>query len=150
MIQHASVGKIRRPSNSSIGGPDNGTFIQCVDVRYPQIHELWCWDIDGICREVHTAARVDIPAGTVWEFVTGYLSGNGWCNQRIGELSISGSVQFIELSQIWGIRFPYIVNIWDTLRPQVGSVASMEILVPVPLVPEPSLESGVEDLLITL
>ena len=37
-----------------------------------------------------------------------------------------------------------------TLRPQVGSVASMEILVPVPLVPEPSLESGVEDLLITL
>ena len=37
-----------------------------------------------------------------------------------------------------------------TLRPQSGAVVPMGILIPVPLVPLPSLEAGVENLLIPL
>ena len=83
---------ILRPSNSGNRGPDTGTFIQCVNGREPQIHELWCWDIDRICRKVHPAARVEIPAGTVREFVTDYLSENEKRNYIIGEFPINGSV----------------------------------------------------------
>ena len=71
------MGDIYRPSNYGNGGPETGAFIQCVNDIEIQIHELSCWNIYGICREVHPTARVDIPAGTVREFVTEYLSENG-------------------------------------------------------------------------
>ena len=83
---------VRSPSNSNSGGPETGAFIQCVNGRKPQIHELWCWDIDGICHELHPAVRVEIPAGTVRESFTKYLSLNGRRNQIISELSINRSV----------------------------------------------------------
>ena len=95
---------IRRPYNYGIRGIETGTFIQCINDRETQIHELWCWDIDGIFREVHPKSHVEIPDETVGEFVTEYLSENGRRNHIIGELLINRGVQFIGLSQIWGSR----------------------------------------------
>ena len=112
MIRRAPMGNTRRPSNYGSRGPETGAFIQCANGLEPQIHELWCCSIDGICREVHLTARVDIPAGTVRYFVTEYLSENRWRNQIISKLLINGSVQFFGLSQIWGSGLPYIFNIW--------------------------------------
>ena len=74
------------------------------------IHKLWCHVIYGICHEVHPTARIDIPDVTIGEFFSGILSSNGRHNRIIGELSIIGSVQFIGLSEIWGIGLPYIAN----------------------------------------
>ena len=89
---------IRRLSNSSIGVPNTAAFIHFINGWEPEIHQLWYYDIDGICHKVHTEAHVDIPDGTVGEFVTEYISKNGQRNHIIGELSINGSVQFIGIS----------------------------------------------------
>ena len=105
------MGNMCRHSKSSSRGPETGAFILCFNGRDPQIYELWCWDNDGIFREVHPTARVDILAGTVREFVTKYLSENERCYQIIDELLIYGSVQFIGLSQIWGSGLLHIVNL---------------------------------------
>ena len=65
----------------------------------------------GIWHKVHTTACVEIPYGTVGEFVTNYLRNNQRRNQIIGELSINGSAQFIVMSEIWGCVLPYIPNL---------------------------------------
>ena len=105
------MGDIRMPSNFGSRGPNTGALIQCVIGRYTQIHELWCWDINVILREVHPKSSVEILDGTIGEFVIKYPSENGWSNQIIGKISINGSVQFIGISQIWGNRLPYIFNL---------------------------------------
>ena len=105
------MGYIHSTSKFGSGGSDNGAFIQCVNGIEPQIHELWCWDIDRICREVHPTACVEITSVTVGEFVTEYIRENGRRNQIIGELLINGNAQFIGISEIWGSGFPYIPNI---------------------------------------
>ena len=71
------MGDIHRPSNYGSGGPETGALIQCVNGRKTQIHKLLCWDIDGICREVHPTVGVDNRAGTVTEFFAENLSENG-------------------------------------------------------------------------
>ena len=115
---------ILRPYNSGGGGPDTSTFINCVNGRNTQIHKLWCWDIDGICREVHPKERVEILSGTVGEFVTEYIRENGLHNHIIRELPINGIVQFIGLYQIWGSGLPYIVNLQDCVE-STGWVSSV-------------------------
>ena len=93
------MGDIHRNSNCGSGGPETGAFIQCVNGIEIQIHELLCWDIDGICREVHPTARVDILEGTVREFVTEYLSENGWCNQilvNFPSMEVSKCLDFLK------------------------------------------------------
>ena len=111
------MGDIRRPYKYGRGSPYPGAFIQCVDGIEPMIHKLWCHRTDRIYREVHLTARVDIPAGTVGEFFTGYFIENVQHKQIIGELSINGSVQFIRLSEIWGCGFPFIPN---TRAPEIS------------------------------
>ena len=59
------MGTIRRTLDSCNGDTDTTVLTQCVDGRYPQINELWCLGLNGIFREVHFTARVDILAGTV-------------------------------------------------------------------------------------
>ena len=95
MICHEPIRNILRP-----GGPYTGSFIQCVNGKDSQIPKLCCWDIYGICREVHLKVSVKIPAGKFGEFVVDELSENWWRNHIIGEFLINGSVQFIGLSQI--------------------------------------------------
>ena len=74
------------------------------------IHELWCHRIDGIYPKVHPTARIDIPSGTIEEFITKYLSDNRCRNWIIGEISINGSIQFIRLPEIWVSGLPFIEN----------------------------------------
>ena len=100
MIRHPRMGNIHRPSNYGGRGPETGAFIQCINGLDPQIHKLLCWDINRICLEVHPTACVMIPTGINREFVTEYLSENGWRYQIIGEFSINRSVQFIEISEV--------------------------------------------------
>ena len=64
------MGNIHRPSSSGGRGPDTGAFIQFVDGREPQIHELWCHVIGGICHKVHLYERIEILYGTFGKFVT--------------------------------------------------------------------------------
>ena len=70
MIRRDTMSNIHKPSNYVIGGPDTGNFIQCINGWDPQIHELWFWNINGICCEVHLTACVEIPSGTAIKFVT--------------------------------------------------------------------------------
>ena len=111
MIRRAPMGDIHSTSASGSRGTVPGAFIQCVNGRETQIYKLWCWDVDGICRKVHPTASVDIPAGTLGEFVTNSLSRNGWHNQAIGELLNNGRVQFIGLFEIWGSGLLYRSNL---------------------------------------
>ena len=104
---------IRRPSNSGIRIPETGAFIHYVNGWEPQNSRIvvlgYWWDF----LEVNPTARVEIPAVTVREFVTKYPSENGWRYQIISKWLMNGCVQFIELSQIWYSRLPYVVNIRD-------------------------------------
>ena len=108
MIQCTPMGNIRRPYNYGSGGSETSSFIQCVNGREPQIYKLWCQGIDKICGEVHPYARIELPDGTVWGFVTDYISENGRRNQIIGGLFINGSVQFIGMYEIWGNGLNFI------------------------------------------
>ena len=56
MILRAPMGSICMPLDSVSGGTDVTAFIQCVDGREPQIHELWYLGLDVIVREVHPTA----------------------------------------------------------------------------------------------
>ena len=111
------MGTIHRPSDFVDRGNDTTTFIQCINGQQPQIKKLWCLGLDGIFREVHPIARVDILAGTVGEFVTNHLSENGRPINIIRKLSVNNSVQFWGLSdQSWGSRLPFISNLLDQVE----------------------------------
>ena len=71
------MGTIHMPSDYGSGGTDTTAFIQLINGREHQINELLCLGLDGICHEAHPTARVEIPYGTVGEFVTNYLAENG-------------------------------------------------------------------------
>ena len=90
------MGDIRWPSNTGSRSTKDTAFIQCVDVREPQIHELWCLGLDNITRKVHPTAQVEVIIGTVGEFENKFAE-NGRRILVIGKLSINDSVQF------WGI-----------------------------------------------
>ena len=66
----------------------------------------------GICHKVHPKAHVEVPAGTIREFVTDYLYENGHEILIIGKASVNDSVHFLRLSdQAWVSGFPFIANL---------------------------------------
>ena len=68
MTRHAPVESIRWPFDSGSRGTKVPEFIRCVDGREPQMHEVWYLGFNGITREVHPTAQVDVGAGVVGEF----------------------------------------------------------------------------------
>ena len=94
-IQCAPMESIRRPSDSGTRSTDATAFFQCFDGQEPQINEMWCLGLERIIREVHPTARVEVPSGTVRDFVTNYLAENVRRIQIIGQLSVNESVQFL-------------------------------------------------------
>ena len=68
------VGSMCHRSNSGSGVEDGPKFICCVDGQHTKIHEVWTFDEDGVTREAHTTARVDVGSGFVGEFFTNYLT----------------------------------------------------------------------------
>ena len=65
MARQEKVGSIRWCSDSGSGDEDGPESIQCVDVREPHIQEVWSFGEDGVTREVHPTARVDVGSGFV-------------------------------------------------------------------------------------
>ena len=77
MTRRKPVGSIRWPSEYGRGGAEGPKFIQCMDVREPQIHEVWDFGSDIITREVHLTARVYVGTGVVGEFASNCLTESG-------------------------------------------------------------------------
>ena len=78
-----SVGPIRWTSDSGIRGTKGPEFTQCIDGWEQQMHEIWCLGSDGITREVHPTAQVDVGNGVVGQLLFDYLSENGRDNHKI-------------------------------------------------------------------
>ena len=110
MLRHALTGDIWRPSDSGNRHPDPRICIKCVDVRETMASKFCFHVLDGISFVVHPAAQIDIPTGTVGEFITHYLTPDGWRNIIIGQCSVNGSIQFTGFPKIWGNSLPYIPN----------------------------------------
>ena len=66
-----------------------------MDVRDPQIHEVWNFGDDGVTREVHPTARVDVGTGFVREFSTDYLTPSWFRVPMFVLNSINGSFQWL-------------------------------------------------------
>ena len=106
------MGSIYRPSDYGCGSTDGTAFIQCVDGREPQIHEFWYLDLDGIIYNDYPTSHVEIPAGTVGDFVTDYLATNGRRIEIIGKISVNGRIKFLGLfDQTRGTRISFIFNL---------------------------------------
>ena len=89
------VGAIRLPSDSGIEDEDGPKFIGYVDGGETHIHEVWTFGQDGVTREVHPTARVDIGAGFYSEFATNYLTPSCLRVPMFGVNYINGSVQWL-------------------------------------------------------
>ena len=95
MAGREPVGYIRRHSGSDSGDEDGPKLILCVDVRDPHIKEVWTFGEDGVTREVHPTAQVDVGAGFVGEFVTNYLTPSLRRIRMFGLNSINGGIQWL-------------------------------------------------------
>ena len=73
-------------------------------------HKLWYHGLAGLCREVHRKTKVDIATVPVGEFITEYLTADGWRNRIIGQFSVNGSVKLLGLHEVWCISLPYVSN----------------------------------------
>ena len=106
------MGTIRKPSDSGSGGTEATDFIQWVDGREPQIHELWCLGLDRIIRGVHPSAGVEVATRTIGESVTNYLAENGRRIKIFRQLSVNDSVQNLGFpDQAQGSVFPFICHL---------------------------------------
>ena len=114
MIRPAPMGSILSPSDPDSDSTKDTTFIQFFDVREPKIHELWCLVLDRLLCEVYPTAQVEVPTGTVREFVTYYRAENGCRIHIIGKISINNSVQFLNVPvKAWRHGLPLIINLKD-------------------------------------
>ena len=83
---------IRQPYIYGSGGEDGVDFIQCVSRWEPQIHEFWTFAEDGVTREVHPFARIDVGNLSDDFFQTDYFTEVGRTVVIYGQRSINGSV----------------------------------------------------------
>ena len=121
MTRRIPVGPICCPYDSGSGGTKVLEFIQYVDGQDPQMHEIWCVDSNGITREVHPTAQVDVGAGVVGHFLSHYLAENGRRIPIIGQISINGSVKLLGIPSFYrtsGLMFtenllvPHFTKCW--------------------------------------
>ena len=95
MTRRKPIGVIRQPSNSGSGADDRLEFICFVGGREPQIHELWIFAEDGITREVHPFARIDVGNFRGDCFRTTYTTEIGRRVSIYGRKLINGSVEWL-------------------------------------------------------
>ena len=95
MARQEPVGSICRPSYYGSGYEDGPEFIQFVEGRDPQIHEVWTFGEDGVTREFHKTAQVDVGAVFAREFATDYLTKSWHRVPMFGRISINGSVEWL-------------------------------------------------------
>ena len=99
MATQEPVGSMHRRANSGSGEEDGPEFIRCVDRQQPQIHEVWTFTEDGVTREIHPTAGVDVGAGFVGEFATD-CSTPIWrivslCSEEIPLMEASSGLEFL-------------------------------------------------------
>ena len=68
------MGTIRTPYDYGSVGTEATAFIQRINTREPDIHELWCLGLDGISHEVQPTVHIEVTSGSIGEFVTNYLT----------------------------------------------------------------------------
>ena len=95
MTRRKPVGVIRQPSNSGSGADVRLEFIRCVGSREPQIHELWIFAEDGITREVHPFAWIDVGNFSRDCFRTTYATEIGHRVSIYGRKWINGSFEWL-------------------------------------------------------
>ena len=93
MTRREPAGAIRQPYNSGSGADDGLDFIRCVGGRQPQIQKVWSFGNDGITREVHPFARLDVGAFSKDCFGTNQLAEYGHRVSMCGRNSIDVSVE---------------------------------------------------------
>ena len=98
MSRRLLVGFIRRTSNYGSGDEDGPEFIPCVGGQEPNIHEVWNFGEEGITREVHLTARVEVGSGFFGEFATDCLTPSWLIIPFFGVNSINESVQWLGIS----------------------------------------------------
>ena len=109
MTRRAPVGSIRRPSNSGSRGAEEPEFIRSVDVRDPEMHEVWDLGSNGITREVHPTVQVNVGAGLIGQFSSNYLIENGSRIPIIVQIYINGSVDYLSITDFHRTGGPF----WD-------------------------------------
>ena len=76
------------------------------------MREIWCLGSDGVTREVHPAAQIDVGAETVGQYSTQYFSENGRIIPVISQNSINRSVESVGITaDTWICGLPFIENI---------------------------------------
>ena len=115
------MGSIRQTSDSGSGGTKGVEFIWCVDGQDPQIHGIWCLCSDGVTREVHWTAQIEVGAGTVGKCTNNYLSENWHRIPIIGQISINGNVKLLGIPDfvrngglyfIENLQAPTVPSVW--------------------------------------
>ena len=92
MSSQYSVGFINTESDSGSLDAEGPKFIRCMDGPESYIHEVWNFGEDGVTREVHLIARVDVVAGFFGKFATNSRTGIWHRISMFGRISINGSV----------------------------------------------------------
>ena len=95
MTRRKPIGDIRQTSNSGSGADARLEFIRCGGCREPQIHDLWIFAEDGITREVHPFARIDVGNFSGDCFRTAYATRIGHRVSIYGRKLINGSVEWL-------------------------------------------------------
>ena len=95
MTWRRPVGSICQHYKYGISGTKGPEFIRCVFGQDTQMHEVYCFGSDGITREFHPTARVDVDAGFVGQFSSHYLTKNWRRIPVLGQISINGSVVYL-------------------------------------------------------
>ena len=103
---------IRQPYDSGSRDTKCVDFSRCVEGREHQIHKIWCLSSNGVTREVHLTAQIDVSADTVGHFLTQYLYENGRRIPVIIQIFINGSVKILGITaDAWGCGLPFIENV---------------------------------------
>ena len=106
------MGTICRTLDSGRRGTEATAFIQYINGKEPQIHELWCLGLERIICEVHATLRVEVTVENVGEFVTNYLAENGCRIYIIRQLSAYNIVQLLGLfDKTWGNGLLFICTL---------------------------------------
>ena len=123
MARRYPVGFICRISSDS-GDEDGPDFIRCVDGLHPQIHEVWTFGEDGVTREVHPTAQVDVGTEYFGEFVTDYVTPSWRRFPMFGRNSINESVEWLGITDFLRTDGPPWTADILALRPSWGDQGS--------------------------
>ena len=95
MARPDPVGYIRLTYDSGNGDAEVPEFIGCVDGQEPHNQEIWAFGSDGVTREVHPTAQIDVSVGVGGEFLYNHLPQIERRIPLLGKISIHGSVEHL-------------------------------------------------------